>query len=225
MQTLKQEVVQAMSKLLAQKNYPCVAALKSFHSQDYELGLYEAFGSAQSSLNLAEDLMAYAEKYEKNKSPFFSFFAVFSNIELMTDEEFESKLWKELSGLASRPEFPQVWDPYFSSNPEDKNFCFSLGGRAFFVVGLHQQSARLSRQFKYPTLVFNLYEQFRQLEKSGHFQPMVELNRKRDEKFQGFANPVVVAHGNDWEAIQFSGRENNVEWKCPFSKLLNVFKI
>ncbi len=224
MKNLKTEILNDLADLLAQKNYPCVAALKSFHSKDYEMGIYDDFGSTSSSLSLASDLMKYAQKYDESKSPFFSFFAVFKNQEPLSDEEFESRLWKELSGLASRSEFPQTWDPYFSSNPADKNFCFSLGGRAFFVVGLHKQSARNSRQFKYPTLVFNLYEQFRQLEKSGQFQPMVELNRKRDVKFQGAPNPVVVANGNDWESIQFSGRENTAEWKCPFSKLLSLVR-
>ncbi|MBC7742263.1 MAG: YqcI/YcgG family protein [Bdellovibrionaceae bacterium] len=223
MKALKNEIVLKINNLLTQKNYPCVAALKSFYSNDYELGVYEGFGTTTSSLSLANDLVKFAERYDETQSLFYSFFAVFPEAKDMSDQEFETSLWQELSGLALCPEFSPTWDPHFSSNPADKNFCFSLNGRAYFVVGLHKNSVRLSRQFEYPTLIFNLYEQFRQLEKSEQFQPMVALNRKRDEKFQGVPNPMVVAHGNDWEAIQFSGRENSDDWKCPFSKLLYFF--
>ena len=209
MDVLKQNIKIQMSELITKKNYPCMAAVKSLFKNDYEIGIYKDFGSMNSSLQLATDLMNYAKNYEITKSPYFTFWAVFSDAQDMTDEDFEARLWKELSGLASRPEFPQEWDPQFSSNPEDKNFCFSLGGQAFFVVGLHKNSVRDSRKFQYPTLVFNLYEQFRQ----------------RDEKFQGYANPVVVENGNDWEAIQFSGRHNTNEWKCPFAKVFDFLKI
>lgn len=211
--------------LLSQTNYPCVAALKSFHSDDYKVGFYDDFGSTGSSLRLATDLIQYAQEYKKTKSPFFTFWAVFPHEKDLTDEEFENKLWRELSGLASITEFDQTWDPHFSSNPEDKNFCFSLGGDAFFVVGLHSQSARLARRFEHPTLIFNLYEQFRQLEINDQFQPMIELNRKRDIKFQGSANPMAITHGNEWESIQFSGRQNSNEWKCPFHRIMNICKI
>lgn len=221
---MQQTILDRMSALLSQKNYPCVAALKSFHSKDFEVGTYQKFGSAEDSFKLATDLTNYAEQYEKTKSPFFTFWATYPNESSMSEEEFENKMWKELSALASHPEFSQTWDPHFSSNPADKNFCFSLGGRAYFVVGLHQNSQRLSRQFEHPVLIFNLYEQFRQLERSGQFDAMVQLNRKRDEKFQGSANPVVVEHGNDWESIQFSGRQNGPEWKCPFAKLFDFAK-
>ncbi len=225
MVTAAKNILSKISDLLSQKNYPCVAALKSFHGKDFEIGTYKNFGSAESSLQLATDLMKYADQYAKNKSPFFTFWAVFPDALKLSDEEFEEKLWHELSGLASQSEFSQTWDPHFSSNPEDKNFCFSLGGQAFFVVGLHSQSNRFSRRFQYPTLVFNLYEQFRQLEKSQQFDSMVVQNRKRDQKFQGFANPMVTRNGNDWEAIQFSGRQNNSEWKCPFARFVDLCKI
>ncbi len=218
------QIKEKISSLLSKKNYPCVAALKSFHSEDYRIGTYRNFGSTHSSFELAKDLVNYSEQYKKTKSPYFTYWAVFPELTSLTDKEFEGALWRELSAMASYSEFSQSWDPKFSSDPNDKNFCFSLGGQAFFVVGLHKNSNRLSRQFEYPTLVFNLYEQFRQLESLNQFKPMVEMNRRRDEKFQGDANPMAVVHGNDWEAIQFSGRQNNADWKCPFAKMFSFLK-
>ncbi|MBC7420257.1 MAG: YqcI/YcgG family protein [Bdellovibrio sp.] len=94
-----------MSALLSQKNYPCVAALKSFNSQDFEINTYQGFGSTESSFKLADDLMKYAKNYEKTKSPFFTFWAVYPDTSEMSEESFEDKLWKELSALASHQEF------------------------------------------------------------------------------------------------------------------------
>ena len=83
-------------------------------------------------------------------------------------------------------------------------------------MGLHPRSSRLSRRFPYPAVVFNLYEQFEAL--GAAYEPMVELIRRRDRRFQGSVNPTVERWADKWESIQFSGRENPPDWKCPFRR-------
>ncbi|MBC7370079.1 MAG: YqcI/YcgG family protein [Bdellovibrionaceae bacterium] len=205
-------------QLVQQKNYPCVAAIAAMAKNDYQLETYSGFGSGSSCERLAKDLIRFRDEYVRTKSAYLSFFAIFDDAAEMTEEEFESRLWKELSYMSSVEGLSHRWDPEFSDNPEDKNFCFSLDRTAFFVVGMHPKSSRKARQFSVPALVFNVYDQFRELQKHGRYDPMVHLNRKRDIAYQGAANPMAELYGDQWEAIQFSGKNNSEEWKCPFHR-------
>jgi len=81
-------------------------------------------------------------------------------------------------------------------------------------------STRKSRQFKTVTLIFNSFNQFEWLKEKDVYNDMVKLNRLRDESFDGTANPMAEKYGEQWEAIQFSGRNNSPEWKCPFAHLV-----
>ena len=48
------------------------------------------------------------------------------------------------------------------------------------------------------------------------YEAMVAKNREREIKFSGDLNPMVEEHGDKWESIQFSGKTNSADWKCPF---------
>lgn len=207
-----------ITALVFKENYPCIAALKTLSTGQYRTGVFGALGAGDHSGRLAKDLLALRDEQQKTGSLELSYFAVFPDLVDMNEEDFERRLWKELSHLTEVPHIDQSWDPAFSDNPEDKNFCFSLGGTAFFVVGMHQNSSRLSRQTRYPTLVFNVYEQFKELDRRNRYQPMIKANRKRDMLFQGDVNPMSEKHNDTWEAIQFSGRNNSDDWVCPFHK-------
>jgi FPC/CPF motif-containing protein YcgG len=215
----REQIFRDMENLISQKHYPCIAAVQSFQKKEFGFGVYPNFGSGVASLQLGRDLLAFKAEQQKSHSPLLSFWALFPDeTRSFNDTDFENSLWNELSALHSHPEFEAPWDSNFSSNPDDPNFCFSFAGHAFFVVGLHRNSPRQSRQFPYPALIFNLYEQFVDLMKTGRYQPMVDINRKRELKFQGSINPMVENYGDSWEAIQFSGKENSSQWKCPFHK-------
>ena len=125
-------------------------------------------------------------------------------------------MWRELSSLTSIEERNKDWADGWSQNPNDKHFTFCMDGYAFFVVGLHPHSSRKGRQFPYPALVFNVYDQFKDLEMQGAYAPMVEKNRERDVRFNGDVNPMTARWGDDWETIQFSGQSHSSDWQCPF---------
>jgi len=207
-------VSEAIHGLLSRKNYPCVAALSSLRHAQYRVGIYADFGAGASSRALGRDLALFKAEQTATRSPYLSFWAVFDDAATLTEEGFEGAMWRELSSLsASTPEASR-WDPKFSADPKHRNFCFSFEGDAFFLVGMHPRSSRLSRRFPLPTVVFNLYEQFEAL--GAGYEPMVKLNRSLDCQFQGNVNPVVERWADKWESIQFSGRDNPADWKCPF---------
>ncbi len=226
------QLFQDIKNLVLKPNYPCVAAVSSFLKQDYMSEKYKNFGSGECAPKLAEDLLRFKAEQRRLKSPFYSFWAVFEDSELTSEEDFEKKMWDELSamhayevkicGANSTDEIK--WDPKFSADPKDKNFCFCLGGDAYFVVGMHPHSSRLARKFPYPVVVFNLYAQFDDLMEKGTFESMVKINRQREIKFEGSVNPMVEKHAQDWESIQFSGKNNGDQWSCPFKRLFSFPK-
>lgn len=220
-ETIREE----LKEFLSQKNYPCPAAVRSFFKNEYKIGVYEELGSGRSSRSIADDLAAFQEDVKTTQSPYLSFFAVFADDETLTEEEFEKNLWKEVSYLAADSRFSRDWDERFSSNPADGNFCFSFNGEAFFIVGLFPGSSRKARRFKRPTLIFNSFNQFGLLKEKGLYDDMIKISRERDKAFDGSVNPMAEKHGEQWEAIQFSGKQNTSEWKCPFAHLKDLLKL
>jgi FPC/CPF motif-containing protein YcgG len=92
----------------------------------------------------------------------------------------------------------------------------SIGGKAFYVVGLHPASSRPARRFRQPTLVFNLHSQFEQLRTDGRYDKLREAITARDIALAGSKNPMLAVHGTDSEARQYSGRRVDERWVCPF---------
>lgn len=208
----------AIDTFLSQKNFPCVPALHSLESRDYLVGIYDGeFGSGRSSQSLYRDLLFFKQWQREKNSVYSTLWAVFPELEI-DETDFEARLWKEISSASSFDEPTSRWDPNFSSDPSEPNFCPSFGGDAFFIVGLHPRSSRLARKFPVPAIVFNLYEQFEQLTRMGKYETTVKANRAREMKFAGSLNPMVEQHGDKWEAIQFSGKNNPPDWKCPFHR-------
>ena len=86
---------------------------------------------------------------------------------------------------------------------------------AFFVIGLHANSSRPSRQFRYPALVFNPHAEFEKLRTNNRYGKMKEVIRKRDISYSGSANPMLTDFGEASEVYQYSGRKYAEDWQCP----------
>jgi FPC/CPF motif-containing protein YcgG len=85
-----------------------------------------------------------------------------------------------------------------------------------FVVGLHAASSRATRRFAWPTLVFNPHEQFERLRSSGQFDRFQSVIRSADRALDGTTNPMLANFGERSEAAQYSGRQVDEVWRCPF---------
>jgi FPC/CPF motif-containing protein YcgG len=218
------EIRASIEAFVGQKNFPCVPAIKAIASGDYVLDSYSNFGTGESGPELVEKLIAFSEEQARTQSPYSTYFAVYPECEVMDEDEFEEKMWKEISAIVAADKSGAKWDPLFSDDPNDRDFCPSIGGKAFFIVGVHPRSSRLARRFKYPAILFNLYDQFEELDRRGQYENVVKANRKREMAFAGSLNPMVEKHGDKWEAIQFSGKENPDTWKCPFHRFLGLMK-
>ena len=212
--SIKQEIQKKFREFILGKDHPCIMAKTVFSMDQVELHAYEDFGSLRTAEKLISDLKKYVEDYDFESNDFRTFLAVFPNSPNYSEIEFEKQLWKQLENLHKIDDQP--WDPEVSSDPGNENFSFSIGGKAFYIVGMHPGSSRKARQSPYVTIAFNLHWQFEKLREMGTYSNVRDKIRERDEELQGHINPMLEDFGDNSEARQYSGRAVNEKWKCPF---------
>lgn len=207
-------IEQEYKEFILEKNHPCIMANTVFTMGDYELHSYLNFGSKATARQLVKDLEAYIAAYDFTDNKFKSFIAVFPDAEVASEIEFENLLWRQLQ--FTHEVDTTEWDHRVSKDPENNNFSFSIGGRAFYIIGMHPKSSRKARRTPYPTMVFNLHWQFEKLREMGAYHRVRNKIRERDKALQGEINPVLADFGDSSEARQYSGRNVGEHWKCPF---------
>ncbi len=220
---LDSPLIKDIRAFLRQRDYPCIAALRALERNELQGAIYQDFGSVAFRDELRLHLSQFLQEQKQSESDYLTFLAVFEGPAVFSEEEFEHRLWQELSALTSEEDRASDWGSNVS-NPEQESFSFCLFGEPFFVVGLHPGSTRKGRRFSRPTLIFNVFRQFESLQKKGAYDPMVRTNRLRDLKFDGSVNPMVEEFGENWESIQFSGKKNSRQWRCPFRFLHKLHK-
>lgn len=134
----------------------------------------------------------------------------------LTEPAFEQALWQRLQALHALDRRQFGWDRQVSSDPASPHFSMSLGGKAFYVVGLHPAASRPARRYRQPALVFNLHSQFEQLRADGRYRKLRAAIIERDLACAGSVNPMLSMHGKGPEAPQYSGRRVEADWVCPF---------
>jgi FPC/CPF motif-containing protein YcgG len=207
---INQELVQRLEAI----DYPCVGAKSALNTSQYRLGSYGKMGEHDTTISLAEDLKAYIEETLSTDSKYMTMVAVFDE-EIESEIDFEQKLWSQLQKLHDADR-DTPWDPSVANDPEEKDFSFSFNGSAFFVVGLHPHASRKARKFSKAAMAFNLHHQFERLREMGVYEKMKKVIREREINFNGSINPMLTDHGEASEAAQYSGRQVDATWKCPF---------
>jgi FPC/CPF motif-containing protein YcgG len=193
--------------------HPCLGARSVVRRNAYELNVYGRLGTASAARALNEDLCRFGAGVRPGELS--SLVAVFSEPSAMTESRFREMLWAQLQKMHDLDSAAHPWDPRVSSDPDDPRFSFSVGGRAYFIVGLHAGSSRWARRFAWPTLVFNPHEQFAAMRERGGYERMRTLVRGRDLRLQGTVNPVLGDHGSVSEASQYAGGAVTQDWRCP----------
>lgn len=201
---------------IAAKSFPCVGAKSALNKERLQLQEFGALGDPEVTPALHAALRAYSHAYPDPGTVPATFIAVFEHA-LLDEQRFEALLWGQLQALHALDCAHRIgWAQDVADDPERKDFSFSVGGRAFFVVGLHPGASRLARRAPLPCLVFNFHEQFEQLKANGKYASMQDAIRTRDIALQGSINPVLARFGEASEARQYSGRAVEADWQCPF---------
>ena len=206
----------SLRALVLNPGFSCVGAKSALRGGRYRVGVYGEMASPGATAGLARDLFEFVEEQPYLGDGFSTYLASFAGPNVADEAGFEELLWAQLQGLHDLDLRHHAWDPSVSPDPEDADFSFSFGGRAFFVVGLHPASSRFARRFAWPTLAFNAHEQFEKLREKGRFARIQEVVRTREVSLQGGLNPNLGDFGELPEARQYSGRRVERDWRCPF---------
>lgn len=203
---------ESLRDLISSPDYPCLGARSVFNRDRATVQSFARLAGPGVAQELYAGLIRFAAETDPLEG-FASFVATFRDPVISSELEFEQLLWRQLQELHQADGRP--WSGQVSHDPGDPHFAFSVGGTAFFIVGLHPQASRLARRAAYPTLVFNLHEQFEVLRALGGYPRMRDTIRRRDQALQGSVNPMVADHGEASEARQYSGRVVPRDWSPP----------
>ena len=209
------EVHSAFRAFLHDPDFPCLGAKSLVNQLSYRFNFYPELAAPESTQRLAADLYAFIEERPSIEGDFTSFIACFREPKILTPRRFESELWRQLQALHEIDSPNYAWAEGVSSDPEASNFSFSIGGHAFFIVGLAPSSERWARRFPWPALVFNDHSQFERLREESRFDRLKDAIRERDERLHGSPNQMLEDFGAHSEARQYAGRQGGSAWRCP----------
>ncbi len=200
------------------RDFPCVGAKSAAGRGQMAFVVARDMRSGWDDLRIYTALLAFADRYRQDPRMFESFVVLFESGAAPSEDEFEALLWSRLQSLADKDAWHgQAHDERVSADPESPHFSLSFGGEAFFVVGLHPRASRPARRFETPALVFNPRAQFTALRDLDRYEGLRATIIARDVAVAGSINPMLARHGEMSEARQFSGREVEADWTCPFT--------
>ena len=205
----------AFHDFIHDNDFPCVAAKSALATDGMRLIVAGDLRDRQADGRILSALRA-APGLSDATQDLVSTVVLFPKTPPLSEIAFEKHLWALLQSLyqTDRDEFD--WDPAVSRDPRSADFAMSIGGKGYFVVGLHPGSSRLARRAPMAAAAFNPHSQFRRLKMDGRYGRLRQAVRDRDIALQGGANPMLGDHGEVSEASQYSGRKVFSDWECPF---------
>jgi FPC/CPF motif-containing protein YcgG len=213
----QEELKATIGAMISQPEFPCVGAKSALAHDNLKTLAAHRLDSSWDDLMIHRELLAWAREYRENSDGFRSLAVIFEGPDNLSEAEFENQMWARIQSMADKDAWlGQSYDQRVSADPNDPHFSLSFGGEAFFVIGLHPNASRPARRFSYPALIFNLHDQFERLREDGRYEKMRDTILERDRKLAGDVNPMLAKHGEASEARQYSGRQVDEAWQCPF---------
>jgi uncharacterized protein len=212
----EQAIITEYFDYIANKDFPCIAAKAAYSESQISALVAEHLACPKDDADILKFLYQFVDVYRAAKKFYHSAVIIFKGPQACTEEIFDSLLWNRLQALSDLDARRHEWDSRVDKDADSRDFSFSIKEEAFYIIGLHPNSSRKARQFKYPSLVFNPHKQFEQLRASNKYLPMKDVVRKRDIKLSGSVNPMLADFGESSEVFQYSGIQYDRNWKCPF---------
>jgi FPC/CPF motif-containing protein YcgG len=208
-------VASVFASHLSSRQFPCLAA-KTAHARD-QVTHVEAFDirCGKDDATIAGAIEAFATR-RKPDHVFHSLVVHFPQSPALDEVDFEQALFARLQGIHEADRARFAWDETVSPDPASEKFSMSVGGKSFYVIGLHPGASRAARRLAHPAMVFNLHAQFEYLRGQGRYDRLRDAIIERDIELNGSANPMLAVHGESSEALQYSGRRIEGAWQCPF---------
>lgn len=217
MEIAKEGIIGEYIAFLDVKLFPCIGAKAARSKGHIRCMVADHLDCPKDDRAILAFLYDFVDEYRMEKSDFHSAAVIFANPDRISEREFDDSLWRRLGSLDRIDKQNFQHDPRVSPDPHDPHFSFSLKSEAFFILGLHPGSSRLSRRFRYPTLVFNPHNEFEKLRRARRYDSMKKTIRKRDIAFSGTINPMLSDFGEVSEVYQYSGIHYDNNWRCPLN--------
>lgn len=205
----------ALQTFIGRRAFPCVGAKAAMASGHLRVVRGGDMRSAASDARVVRSLQYFAA-HTQSTALFVSLVVTFERTAPLSETDFEAALWARLQSIHDLDSATHAWDPAVSDDAASPRFSMSVGGRAFYVIGLHPAASRRARRFSCPVLVFNPHNQFELLRADGRYAKLARAITQRDIAFSGSRNPMLAVHGTVSEARQYSGRRVDDAWQCPF---------
>ena len=208
-------LIQHFEQFIAEDAFPCVGAKSALNRGQIVYQIESDLRNGPAAATVAA-LQRFSQSYDQDSTLFRSVVVLFRQPGMLTEKAFETQLWHYLQAMHDADAVHHDWDPRVSKDPQSADFSFSVGGRGYYVVGLHPGASRTARRFLRPALVFNLHDQFERLRSDGKYGPIRDTIIERDTRLEGTRNPMLKPFGASSEARQYSGRAVDDRWACPF---------
>src|SRR5688572_19047130 len=209
-------IIEAFLQHIREREFPCIAAKTAQATDQVHCMVADHLACPKDDETIVKFLYGFVDGYRKSPNTFNSAAIIFRGPDQTSEETFDNLLWQRLQAMSDLDARHYHYDPRVDRDPSSPKFSYSLKREAFYVIGLHPASSRAARRFQYPALVFNAHEQFEKLRQANKYEPMKRAVRKRDEKLSGSVNPMLTDFGEASEVFQYSGRNYDKNWKCPF---------
>lgn len=213
----KKTIIDSFLDFLQDKTFPCVSARAAVAKEKVSCLVVDHIACPKDDHSILHFLYDFVDAYRSSKDVFSSAAIIFEGPLDSTEELFDTLLWKRLQALSNMDAANYAYDQRVDADPASPNFSFSIKEEAFFIIGMHPGSSRAARRFMYPVLVFNPHAQFEELKRKNKYDTIRNITRKRDTAYSGSVNPMLDDFGRSSEAKQYTGREYDAEWKCPFT--------
>ena len=215
-------IIEEYLDFIRDKDFPCIAAKAALAENQIKMFVADHLACPKDDVEILKFLYRFVDEYRNGGQSYHSAVIIFKEPEKCTEEMFSDMLWKRLQSISDLDAVHYCWDRRVEKDVASPAFSFSIKEEAFYVIGLHANSSRKSRQFKYTSLVFNPHDQFEKLRASNKYTAMKEAVRKRDIKLSGSVNPMLADFGESSEVFQYSGLRYESNWKCPFAAKHNT---
>jgi FPC/CPF motif-containing protein YcgG len=217
MNAIRDRIIEEYLDFIRDKDFPCIAAKAAVTENQIRIFVADHLACAKDDNEILKFLYQFVDEYRTAEKMYHSAVIIFKEPEKFSEEMFSDLLWKRLQSISDLDALNYAWDSRVEKDVTSPAFSFSIKEEAFYVIGLHVNSSRKSRQFRYPSLVFNPHGQFEKLRAANKYSAMKEAVRKRDIKLSGSVNPMLADFGESSEVFQYSGLQYDSNWKCPFA--------
>jgi uncharacterized protein len=206
-------------QFIAHPEFPCIGAKAALAQGGLSMLFADDIASPMDDHAIHAAMVVEATKVVEHDAILRSFVVIFDTDNDLDECAFETALWQPLSAFAAIDAANGTpWAQGVSGDIEAPDYAMSVGGVAYFVIGLHPRASRAARRFSHCALVFNAHRQFETMRDDGRYKRFQAANRARELAISGSTNPMLRDFGQGSEASQYSGRLVDATWICPCSQ-------